>query len=390
MLLDLNTLVITEALILIQLALLVHVAGRRIRNVCRGPAAWALGLLGLALSELAFVLVDDHAWLGPRALSHLPAALGCAAMLIGLDDFADRPRNWRGAGLLVAMSVLDLIGQIVHPFSPQLRISSFTLLQLLFIGFALPRLYQPVSGQRRLGFKLMRSLAWLWGLVNLLRLGVAWMLPESSSDGLGLISLAYFLCALGLGIWLALGCMLLMHERLSAGLIHATTRDNLTGCLNGRGLATQVQQESQRLVRNWAPTAVLRFAIDDYPGLLRRYGHAAGEQSLLALAELARAELRDVDALARLEGEQFAIVLLNANLAGATIVAERLRRRVADLVIYSAAGPIWFTASFGVAGLPELETELELVLRQADRALQQASSGGGSQIVAQAVAAPAH
>lgn len=380
MALDLPTLVITEALILIQLAALVYVAGVRMRDIFRGPTFWALGLFCFAASQLLFIWLDSPEHGPHQLLNHLPAALGCCAVLIGFDDFADRGRNWRGIGALAGLALCDFLLQSFWWSSYALRVTTFGSVQILFVLLLLPRLYQPVSGQRRLGFKLMRMLAWGWGAINLARIICVLFSPEQYSAINQVVQLSYFVMALFFGVWLALCCWLLMHERLSAGLIHATTRDALTGSHNRRGFSALLSQESHRLVRQWSSTAVLRVAIDDYPSLLRRYGGQAGDRALMAFAEAVQEELRDVDGLARLGAEQFAVLLLNADEAGAKVVAERLRRRIQDLVVYTPAGPIWFTASFGIAVLPELENELELVLKQAEQALQAARAAGSNRI----------
>ncbi|MGQ5525202.1 GGDEF domain-containing protein [Chitinimonas sp. PSY-7] len=379
--LDLRTLVITEALILMQLAALLYVAGQRMRDIVRGPTAWAVGVLGFAIAQLLFVLLDTPGHGPSKVLGYLPAALGSSAVLIGFDDFTDRHRQWRGISVLLTFVLLDSLFQAFVWTSFPMQAFSFSLVQLAFVALVLPRLYRKVPGQQQLGFKLMRFLAWGWGAINLARMVAVAISPIRDSQFGQTVQLAYFIMSLFFGIWLVLGCWWLMHERLTSGLMHATTRDALTGSHNARGFADLLQRESSRLARHWSPTSVMRVMIDDFATLCSNYGSIAGDQVLVAFADVVHEELRDVDGLARLEIDQFAILLLNADKEGAATVAERLHRRVKDLVVYSPAGPIWFTASVGVASLPNLETELSLVFKQAEHALFQAHRAGADSMV---------
>ncbi|WP_186293362.1 GGDEF domain-containing protein [Chitinimonas sp. BJB300] len=302
-------------------------------------------------------------------------------MLIGVDDFTERTRQWRGVFVLLGVALVDFLFQAFIWTSFPLQIFSFCLVQLIYVALMLPRLYRQVPSQQQMGFKLLRLLAWGWGMVNLARMVTVALNADRDSQFGHTMQLVYFIMALFFAIWLALGCWLVMHERLTTGLIHAVTRDGLTGSHNTRGFVELLQRESSRLVRHWSPTSIIRMTVDDFAALCGNYGHIAGDQVLIAFADVVHEELRDVDGLARLETDQFAILLLNADMAGAAIVAERLHRRVKDLVVYSPAGPIWFTASVGIATLPALETELSLVFKQAELALQQAHKAGVDRLV---------
>ena len=91
--------------------------------------------------------------------------------------------------------------------------------------------------------------------------------------------------------------------------------------------------------------------------------------------------LREIDVPARLGGEEFAILLPETDAPGAAVVADRLRERIASLVIDTPDGErLSVTASFGVASCPPLE-RVEDLPAAADEALYEAKTGGKNRVV---------
>ncbi|HEY9102688.1 GGDEF domain-containing protein [Chitinimonas sp.] len=373
------TLILAESLMLLQLSGLVYLIGQRVRDIMQGPRAWSAGLLCYALAQFCLSMEWNDV---PEAafLTDFLASLGCASFLIGLYDFTERPRRWRMLGSLLVAHVLGVLTLKLLTDDEMARLVMFSLIQFLFSLAILSALRLHVQVKRRLGIRLLRGLAYSWAAVNLFRLVIRLFYPLHGSSGFDIRELVFFILVLFFGIWLALACLLLIHERIAADLLFATKRDPLTGCLNRRGFAEALQAEGKRLIRNWAPTSMLAIDFDHFKQLNDRYGHAAGDEALIQFSAMVREELRDVDIFARLGGEEFAIVLLNAPEAGARIVAERLRKRVEDLVLHTASGPIWFTASIGVAVLAEYENDLEPLLHEADRALYEAKQAGRNRV----------
>jgi diguanylate cyclase (GGDEF)-like protein len=120
--------------------------------------------------------------------------------------------------------------------------------------------------------------------------------------------------------------------------------------------------------------------LDDFKLINDRFGHHAGDEVLLAFAELLRAHGRDVDVAARLGGEEFAILLPETALEGARAGAERLRRSLAGFRIrLSERDEVMVTASFGVAERAEGQS-VDSLLRAADGALYQAKELGKNRV----------
>ncbi|MEN4921528.1 sensor domain-containing diguanylate cyclase [Achromobacter spanius] len=159
-----------------------------------------------------------------------------------------------------------------------------------------------------------------------------------------------------------------MHHKLS-DLRRESTTDTLTGLLNRRGL-----DESLALLEAEAsPVAVVAIDIDHFKSINDRFGHAAGDQALQALADVMREGSRGGDALARTGGEEFVMLLPGASMTAAISIAQRLRSRLASR---ESPVPAPITISVGVAHYPEHGKSLEAVFQRADQTLYYAKNHG--------------
>jgi diguanylate cyclase (GGDEF)-like protein len=156
--------------------------------------------------------------------------------------------------------------------------------------------------------------------------------------------------------------------------------DELTGLVNRRRFLDALRSEITRGQRLGGRLSVVLADLDDFKLVNDRFGHYAGDEVLLAFSDLLRAHGRDVDVAARLGGEEFAILLPETGLEGASAGAERLRRSLADLRIrLSESDEVTVTASFGVAELVEGQS-VDSLLRAADTALYRAKEQGKNRV----------
>jgi len=122
--------------------------------------------------------------------------------------------------------------------------------------------------------------------------------------------------------------------------------------------------------------------LDHFKRVNDTYGHHAGDQVLITVAEICQENIRDVDILARYGGEEFALLLPETSMPQARKTAERLRREVAEASIEVDGHRISSTMSLGVAGLDDDELEtLGKMLHRADQALYVAKRSGRNQVV---------
>jgi diguanylate cyclase (GGDEF)-like protein len=126
--------------------------------------------------------------------------------------------------------------------------------------------------------------------------------------------------------------------------------------------------------------AIVLIDLDDFKAINDRYGHQAGDEALLALAEVLRQVTRDVDLPARIGGEEFAVLAPESDEEGAAVLAERLRSSIEEVRLAAGGGIVSLTASFGVAATPP-DVSAEVLLHVADRALYEAKRLGKNRTV---------
>lgn len=159
-------------------------------------------------------------------------------------------------------------------------------------------------------------------------------------------------------------------------LDHLASTDKLTGSWNRRRLEENVRGEMDRLKRYDHPLCLMVFDIDFFKKINDRYGHNAGDLVLVELAAKIRASLRTSDSLTRWGGEEFVVLCPNTTLSTASLLAERLRNKIAS-ANFSEVEHI--SVSVGVAECVPEET-FEQWFKRADEALYRAKSDGRNQV----------
>lgn len=170
------------------------------------------------------------------------------------------------------------------------------------------------------------------------------------------------------------------RRELEARLREVASTDGLTGVLNRAALIAAGERELERCRRNGAGLAVLMFDADHFKTVNDRFGHAGGDQTLRWLASASRNMVRGSDAIGRIGGEEFAIVLPGSSLEAAARIAERLRVEVAGRAAWLDQTPIFVTISIGVAVARATDQSIEQVLMRADAALYRAKNRGRNRV----------
>jgi len=170
------------------------------------------------------------------------------------------------------------------------------------------------------------------------------------------------------------------RERLIARMQELADIDPVTEVANRRYFDRLAEAELERARTRGQSLAVIAFDVDNLAQLNEEQGLAAGDEILRVVAHCARLALRQLDTLARLEGEGFVALLPEADLATAMTVAERLRVAIAEQRFSSRRGELRVTASFGVADLQPHNRHINELLQRADAALYQAKQGGRNQV----------
>jgi len=176
------------------------------------------------------------------------------------------------------------------------------------------------------------------------------------------------------------------QKALEEELARLAREDELTKVFNRRYFREFATREVIRGGRFREPQALLMIDIDHFKRINDTYGHDIGDVVLCAMARECGRSLRSVDVFGRLGGEEFAALLLSTDLEIARMLAERLRKRIEDLVVEAAGHSIRFTVSIGLVAFTETNLSLDALLKKADEALYEAKDTGRNKVVVRSVA----
>ena len=159
------------------------------------------------------------------------------------------------------------------------------------------------------------------------------------------------------------------------------TIDSMTGLYNRRHFLTSSDAEWSRFQRYQRPLSMLMVDIDHFKQVNDRYGHAVGDEAIIAAAQACAGGRRQSDIVGRLGGEEFAVLLPETELDQAAIAAERLRVAIAERVLIAHKVHFRVTASIGIAAASVSMSGIDVLMRGADQALYQAKEQGRNCVV---------
>jgi diguanylate cyclase (GGDEF)-like protein len=175
--------------------------------------------------------------------------------------------------------------------------------------------------------------------------------------------------------------MWFLVTELQGELAWRARTDPLTGALNRRSMEEIALRETARSQRSGNALSMIIVDIDNFKHLNDTRGHAAGDCALQLLVRRLLCLLRKQDSLARMGGEEFAILLPDTGREAALTVAERVRHMVEKLEVPFETGPMKMTVCAGVAQL-EIARGWEEMMRRADSAMYEAKRHGRNLVAA--------
>jgi diguanylate cyclase (GGDEF)-like protein len=164
-------------------------------------------------------------------------------------------------------------------------------------------------------------------------------------------------------------------------LEHLATHDSLTGLINRRFFEEKALQEILRIKRYGEGSCLfLLLDIDNFKCINDKNGHPAGDKVLQSVASILKTQLREIDIVSRIGGEEFAIILVNLDAKAGEIVAETLRNSIEKEIITIDGQEINITVSIGITFIDNSIDSYEEVYAYADKALYVAKAKGKNQI----------
>jgi diguanylate cyclase (GGDEF)-like protein len=181
-------------------------------------------------------------------------------------------------------------------------------------------------------------------------------------------------------VGVAMFVIFMMTSDLAADLKAIAVRDQLTGTLNRRGFSEQCEKIFALAGRRRLPVALILADIDKFKSINDQYGHEAGDEALQHFTRLLQVSRRREDVLARIGGEEFALILPGSTLQSAEKVADVLRGRAEIAPLSYKGNSIPMTASFGVASLSAEDKNMADVIVRADSALYRSKREGRNRV----------
>jgi len=154
--------------------------------------------------------------------------------------------------------------------------------------------------------------------------------------------------------------------------------DSLTGLYVRRYFMVKLQEEIHRAERYNKPLSVVMVDLDRFKKINDTYGHDAGDRALKTISQFFQKNIRDIDAIGRYGGEEFVMLIPDADKKAAFCLAERLRKELAKVKLEDLP-PI--TISLGIATYPSDGTEIDELIKKADAAMYEAKRKGRNRAV---------
>ncbi len=176
------------------------------------------------------------------------------------------------------------------------------------------------------------------------------------------------------------------RNRAETELRRLAVTDPLTGLFNRRAFFATAGNEVERARRYRRALSCMMIDIDGFKAVNDKHGHDVGDAVLRRCSETAVRLLRKQDTLARLGGDELAILLPETDGDRATVLARRLAGQIAKARVPTDDGDVGFTVSIGVASWSSDDTDLAPALKRADDALYAAKKAGGGRVGSKASA----
>ncbi|MEL4892626.1 GGDEF domain-containing protein [Xanthomonas protegens] len=247
-------------------------------------------------------------------------------------------------------------------------------------------LWRHADSMVRTAARFTAALHFLWA--GMIGLRVAWWavhpdlgLIQDPTTNFGLLSRIVLTASITPGfLWM-------LTREMNAELTRHASQDPLTGVTNRRVMWERGEAATQEAARKQGTIAVLMIDVDHFKAINDRFGHAVGDQVLVAIAQTLAEHIRTPDLLARIGGEEFMVLIPQGDEASVRDLAERLRRRIEQQQIDAAPeAPLVCTVSIGYCLSPGALASWQTLVLAADQALYAAKRAGRNRVAGTTIA----
>ena len=362
---------VSQSTSLVVLSLLAW-ADRRARWLT--PLAAACGLHAAAVYLMPLWRGAGH-WL-PHALSAAILILMLYLVHLGLQCLV-LPHRRRSARIHTAICAMMLLLSALAHLSSIWCIEASETAAVILLTSTARMLWKAPMRQLRTPLRAAAALLFALAMLFLVRIPLEVLTPTSR-----------FLLAMRETTMLLVTCMafsfLAIYAAETRRRLHEESRmDVLTGLPNRRAMEEYAAEQIKLAARFDRPCALLMVDLDHFKSLNDTWGHSVGDQALLAAGKLFLSAAQEVNFchVARMGGEEFAMLLSNATVDSAHAIAERLCKEIAALRLLVDEEEVRFTASVGLSTLHISETSWTGMLRRADLAMYRAKNKGRNRVM---------
>lgn len=345
---------------------------RRSATLVAGVAAYAIAVW--LIDRAGMVRVDGEVFVVAIGVAAAGLALVPVALAVDGGQRAEPFRLRVAAALWAHVALVTTAVMATTPL--RLLLLASTLLGLTFTALHVRR-------QQLAHVALSTWIAYVLCMASLVARGI---LTDPLDAGMNVVGYSLAL----VGGWLVAREVARLRDELSgrtealeaalAKVRELAMRDDLTGLYNRRHLLDYLQRQKALADRDTLTFAVCYVDLDHFKRVNDRFGHQQGDDVLKAFADVARRVVREEDFVARMGGEEFVLVLINATVSDAVRVADRLRRQTQLMMVHPDAPEFTVTASVGIAAYRKREP-IEQLLNRADAAMYAAKSQGRNRVV---------
>ncbi|WP_395006859.1 GGDEF domain-containing protein [Undibacterium sp.] len=379
---DPRSVLVVWAALNILFAGILALVGMQAKNV-KGVRQWALADLsiGIGLAIASQITYPTTPLMAGSAALFLGIGLGL--IYNGIEAFEGRPcRYWIPAFLAIAIIANNYLFGVLF-FESKIRILINFVLFAGIHGMCARALFIRIEQPLRTAYWLAAASTGLICLLAVARLFNVLITPASEISmfsATGVNPLVFLFGSLA-QMSMSFAFMLMVNYTLAHQLNTLATTDSLTGLWNRRSLENQANRQLSHSKRTGETLSIMMIDVDHFKRINDHYGHQAGDEVLRRLARLMQSIVRSNDYLARYGGEEFCILLPATTEAQALVLAERLRRLYAELIVPWQHHALRGTISIGIADSDNGVADISTLIAHADLALYDAKHQGRDQVV---------